>query len=44
MTQRRGNIDEGFRASEHIFEDRYTTTFVHNAQMEPRSAVAALGR
>ncbi len=40
MTQRRGNIDEGFRASEHVFEDRYTTTFVHNAQMEPRSAVA----
>ncbi len=39
MTQRRGNIEEGFRISEHVFEDRYTTTFVDNAQMEPRSAV-----
>ncbi len=43
MTQRRGNIDEGLRASDHVFEDRYTTTFVHNAQMEPRSAVATWG-
>jgi CO/xanthine dehydrogenase Mo-binding subunit/aerobic-type carbon monoxide dehydrogenase small subunit (CoxS/CutS family) len=41
MRQSRGNIEEGFRASDHVFEDRYTTTFVHNAQMEPRSAVAA---
>lgn len=40
MTQRRGNIEEGLRLSDHVFEDRYTTTFVHNAQMEPRSAVA----
>jgi xanthine dehydrogenase molybdenum-binding subunit len=37
---RRGSIDEGFRTSEHVFEDRYTTTFVHNAQMEPRACVA----
>ena len=33
MTQKRGNIDDGFRASDHVFEDRYTTTFVHNARM-----------
>src|SRR5580658_979025 len=39
MTQRRGNIDEGLRVSDRVFEDRYITTFVHNAQMEPRSAV-----
>ena len=39
--QRRGNVEEGFRASDHIFEDRYTTAFVHNAQMEPRACVAA---
>ena len=44
MTQQRGNVEDGFRNSEHVFEDRYTTTFVHNAQMEPRSAVAAVGR
>lgn len=37
---RRGNIDEGFQSSAHVFEDRYTTTFVHNAQMEPRACVA----
>jgi xanthine dehydrogenase molybdenum-binding subunit len=37
---RRGNVDEGFQASDHVFEDRYTTAFVHNAQMEPRACVA----
>ena len=37
---RRGTVQEGFDASEHVFEDRYTTTFVHNAQMEPRACVA----
>lgn len=41
MTEKRGNIEEGFRISDHVFEARYTTTFVHNAQMEPRAAVAA---
>ena len=35
-----GDIDAGFRAADHVFEDRYSTAFVHNAQMEPRSAVA----
>lgn len=37
---RRGNVEEAFRAAEVVFEDRYTTTFVHNAQMEPRACVA----
>ncbi|MBV9508489.1 MAG: molybdopterin-dependent oxidoreductase, partial [Acidobacteriia bacterium] len=40
LSQRRGNIDEGLRSSEHVFEDRFTTTLVHNAQMEPRACVA----
>src|SRR6185436_9290196 len=40
MTQVRGKVDDGFRASDHVFEDRYTTAFVHNAQMEPRTCVA----
>ncbi len=40
MVQKRGNVEEGFRLSEHIFEDRYSTAFVHNAQMEPRACVA----
>src|SRR6266852_1231334 len=38
---RRGNVEEGFRTAEHVFEDRYTTTYVHNAQMEPRVCVAS---
>jgi len=40
MGEKRGDVEAGFRAADHIFEDRYTTAFVHNAQMEPRSAVA----
>ena len=37
---RRGDVAQGLAASARVFEDRYTTSFVHNAQMEPRSAVA----
>src|SRR4030095_16562212 len=40
MVTKRGNVEEGFKASDHVFEDRYSTAFVHNAQMEPRSCVA----
>jgi len=40
MTTRRGDVQEGFQASDAVFEDRYSTTFVHNAQMEPRSCIA----
>src|SRR6202521_193382 len=38
---RRGDVEEGFRTAAHVFEDRYTTAFVHNAQMEPRACVAS---
>jgi xanthine dehydrogenase molybdenum-binding subunit len=38
---KRGNVEEGFKASDLVFEDRYSTVFVHNAQMEPRACVAA---
>ncbi len=41
LTQRRGNLDAGLKGSTHVLEDRFTTAFVHNAQMEPRAAVAA---
>ena len=41
MGAKRGNVADGFAASDHVFEDRYSTSFVHNAQMEPRSCVAA---
>ncbi len=37
---RRGNVQEGFASADHVFEDRYSTSFVHNAQMEPRACVA----
>jgi CO/xanthine dehydrogenase Mo-binding subunit len=40
MTQQRGNVEDGLRAADRVFEGRYTTAFCHNAQMEPRSAVA----
>jgi xanthine dehydrogenase molybdenum-binding subunit len=40
QTTRRGDVTEGFKASDQVFEDRYTTAFVHNAQMEPRSCLA----
>ena len=32
------------RPPTHVFEDRYSTAFVHNAQMEPRVVRRALGR
>jgi CO/xanthine dehydrogenase Mo-binding subunit len=40
MTQRRGKIEDGLRGAEHVFEDRYSTAFEHNAQMEPRASLA----
>ena len=39
-TSRRGNVDEGFAAADQVFEDRYSTAFVHDAQMEPRACLA----
>ncbi len=38
--QRRGDMDAGFTAADHVFEDRLSPTFVHNAQMDPRTSVA----
>src|SRR3954469_10281761 len=40
LGQKRGSVEDGFNASAHVFEERFSTSFVHNAQMEPRSAVA----
>ena len=37
---RRGNVEQGFAAADQVFEDRYSTAFVHDAQMEPRACVA----
>ncbi|HVL69705.1 MAG TPA: xanthine dehydrogenase family protein molybdopterin-binding subunit [Vicinamibacterales bacterium] len=41
MAYRRGDVEEGFRASDRIFEDQYSSAHVNNAQMEPRVSVAA---
>ena len=38
---RRGNIEAGLRASDLVFEDRYTSAHVNNAQLEPRVSLAA---
>jgi CO/xanthine dehydrogenase Mo-binding subunit len=40
-TYRRGDIEEGFRSSDRIFEDRYSSPHINNAQMEPRVSVAS---
>jgi len=37
---KRGNVQEGFQTADQVFEDRYSTAFVRNAQMEPRVCVA----
>ena len=37
---RRGDLDEGFRSADRVFEDRYSSAHVNNAQMEPRVSVA----
>ena len=40
MVSNLGDIDAGLAEADQIFEDRYETSFVHNAQMEPRCALA----
>ncbi|PYR47254.1 MAG: hypothetical protein DMF89_19415 [Acidobacteria bacterium] len=37
---RQGNVDQALGTAEHVVTDRYSTAFVHNAQMEPRACVA----
>ncbi len=37
---RRGTVSEGLRAADRVFEDRYTSAHVNNAQLEPRASVA----
>ena len=35
-----GDIEAGFSDADQIFEERYDTGFIHNAQMEPRCSLA----
>ena len=37
---RSGDVAAGFAAADLVIEDRYTTAFVQNGQLEPRSALA----
>lgn len=43
-TYRRGDIEEGFRTSDRIFEGSYSSAHVNNAQMEPRVSLAVWER
>src|SRR5262247_1765811 len=38
--QKHGNVEDGFKNADRVFEARYSTVMCHNAQMEPRSCVA----
>ena len=40
MAANRGDVETGFAEADHVFEERYSTAFIHNAQMEPRCALA----
>ena len=40
MVSNGGDIEAGFAEADEIFEGRYDTAFIHNAQMEPRCALA----
>ena len=35
-----GDVEAGFEEADQVFEERYETGFIHNAQMEPRCALA----
>jgi CO/xanthine dehydrogenase Mo-binding subunit len=38
---RRGNVEEGLRTADLVFEDRYTSCHLNNAQLEPRVSIAS---
>jgi xanthine dehydrogenase molybdenum-binding subunit len=40
MVSNLGDIEAGFAEADQVFEQRYDTGFIHNAQLEPRCALA----
>lgn len=40
MTANSGDVDAGFAEADQVFSGRFTTAFIHNAQMEPRATLA----
>ncbi len=41
MTSDLGDVEAGFAEADQVFEQRYETGFIHNAQMEPRCSLAS---
>jgi CO/xanthine dehydrogenase Mo-binding subunit len=39
-----GDVERGFRESEHIFEDTFTTQHVHQSYLEPHSSVLSIDK
>jgi CO/xanthine dehydrogenase Mo-binding subunit len=39
-----GDVEQGFREADHIFEDRFTTQHVHQSYLEPHSSVLSIDR
>ncbi|MGC4085341.1 MAG: xanthine dehydrogenase family protein molybdopterin-binding subunit [Vicinamibacterales bacterium] len=39
-TYRRGDVAAGFQGSAHVFEGKYTSSYINNAQLERRASVA----
>jgi len=41
MTSDVGDVEAGFADADQVFEEKYETGFIHNAQMEPRCSLAS---
>jgi CO/xanthine dehydrogenase Mo-binding subunit len=39
-TARHGDVEQGLRAADRVFEEHYTSVHINNAQLEPRVAIA----
>ncbi len=39
-----GDVEQGFRDSDRVFEDRFTTQHVHQSYLEPHSSVVSIDR
>jgi CO/xanthine dehydrogenase Mo-binding subunit len=39
-----GDVEQGFREADHVFEDRFTTQHVHQSYLEPHSSVVAIDK
>lgn len=44
VTVNRGDVEKAFKDADVIFEDRFTTSIVHNGYIEPHAAIAQVDR